>query len=311
MKHAGPRHIRLRTVVTYPAVLVAVIVALALAVTAFGPSQVAAVADSATLTPISTDTPTSTVTPSPTTSPATTMTPTTPTTTTSETRTPDLALPAGAAFDDHHVLARIEGPQLLANYLPVDETVLDATPFQTFRVRFRLHNAGTAPITVTPWLEFRSKLGSGFAVVPAQPELGIPLHLNREWVPALGHGGGTMQGPLGEDIALADFRIGKEGGLALVGHRSMGANPDRSVTLPSDSYTEQEFTITLSIDAKYLTDYELRITNGGNTLTGTDVATIRLGAPPAVKLSPGQHQGLAVPGPQSPIKSTSRTGVAK
>ena len=150
---------------------------------------------------------------------------------------PDLALPAGAAFDDHTVLARIEGPRLLANYLPVDETFLDATPFQTFRVRFRLHNAGTTPITVTPWLEFRSKLGSGFAVVPAQPELGIPLHLNREWVPALGHGGGTMQGPLGEDIALADFRIGTEGGLALVGHRSMGDNPARSVTLPSDPYT--------------------------------------------------------------------------
>jgi len=110
-----------------------------------------------------------------------------------------------------------------------------------------------------------------------------------------------MEGPLGEDIAVANLRIGEEGGLAMIGHRSMSANPDRAVTLPSDSYTEQEFTVTLSIDAKYLTAYELRVTNGGTPLTGTDVATIRLGAAPEVTLSPGQRQGVAVGAPTAKI----------
>ena len=101
-----------------------------------------------------------------------------------------------------------------------------------------------------------------------------------------------MEGSLGQDIAVADLRIGVDTGLAMIGHRSMGANPDRPVTLPSDSYTEEEFTVNPTIAAQFLTGYELRVTNGGTPLAGTDTATIRLGAPPAVVLSPGQHRGM-------------------
>ena len=108
------------------------------------------------------------------------------------------------------MLARIEGPEFQANYLPVDAPVLDASQFQTFRVRFKMHNAGTAPITATPRLEYRAEGGAGFVVVPEEPLEGIPFHVAREWVPSLGLGGGTMQGPLGEDIAVADLRIGTE-----------------------------------------------------------------------------------------------------
>jgi len=204
----------------------------------------------------------------------------------------------GASPVNHHVVARIEGSGFQANYLPVDDIVPDAAQFQTFRVRFQMHNTGTAPITATPRLEYRTAGSGSFAVVPEKTLPGVPFHVTREWVPSLGLGGGTMEGPLGEDIALADLRIGKESGLALKGHRSMGANPDRKTTLPADSYTEQEFTITLTFDAQYLTGYELRITNAGTPLAGTDVAKIRLGAPPALVLSPGQRQGVAVGGPQ-------------
>jgi len=161
-------------------------------------------------------------------------------------------------------------------------------------VRFRLHNAGTAAITATPRLEYRPEGSGSFLIVPEDSKVGVPFHVAREWVPSLGLSGGTMQGPLDEDIAVAKFRTGDEGGLAVNGHHSMGANPDQPITLPSDSYTEQEFTVKVSMDAEYLTGYEFRITNGGTPLTGTDVATIRLGAPPALVLSPGQRQGVAV-----------------
>jgi predicted CXXCH cytochrome family protein len=315
------RHVHVRAVVTYPAVTVALVASMALALTSFAPSQISAFGATTTPAATSTTTPTATATTTPT---ATTTAPPTPaaapTTSTGPTPTvaispaptpvPGLVVAPGAAFSDHHVLARIQGATFQANYLPVDEPVLDASPFQTFRVRFRVHNAGTATITATPRLEFRPEAGAGFAVVPQQPEQGIPFYVAREWIPSLGLGGGTKEGPLGEDITAADLRIGTEGGLAMIGHHSMGANPDRPLILPAASYTEEEFTVKVSIDAKFLTSYELRITDAGTPLTGTDVATIRLGAPPAVHLSPDQHQGVAVVGPKDTKPAPSSAGSA-
>jgi hypothetical protein len=296
-----------RAVVTCPAVTVALVVSVALAMTSFAPSQFTALA-------ATTPTATTTASPSPTSSP-TTAPSATPTTTAAT--TPSLtAIPSpssggvttpGVAPVNHHVVARLEGDGFQANYWPVDEVVPDAAQFQTFRVRFQMHNTGTAAITVTPQLEYRTEGSANFAVVPENSLPGVPMHVTREWVPSLGLGGGTMEGPLGKDIDVADLRIAKEAGLAVNGHRSMGANPDQETTLPSDSYTEQEFTVSLTIDAQYLTGYELRITNGGTPLAGTDTAILRLGAPPAIQLSPGQHQGVEVGGPNG----ANRTGVVR
>jgi predicted CXXCH cytochrome family protein len=204
------------------------------------------------------------------------------------------------------VLAWIESPGLPASYLPVDSPAVDASQFQTFRVRFQLRNTGAAPITEAPQLEYRPIGSGGYTVVPEKPLAGIPFHVDREWVPSTGLGGGTMQGPLGEDIAVADLRLGAGGGLAVTGHHSMGANPDQAITLPTASYTEEEFTVTLSIDAQYLTGYELRITDGVTAPAGTGVATITLGPAPALRLSPDQRQGASEAAP----KATNATGAA-
>lgn len=209
------------------------------------------------------------------------------------------------------MLGWIDDSDFSTHYFPFDAPVLNASPFQTYRVRFRLHNAGADPVTVTPQLEYQPTGGTGYLAVPEQPEPGVPFHVGREWVPSSGLGGGTMQSLTGEDIAVPAFLMGTDVGTAMIGHHSMGANPDQPITLPSDSYTEEEFTVAVSIDAKYLTGYDFRITSGGTSLTGTDVATIRLGAAPAVVLSPGQHQGVSVPGPKSPSKPTSGTGTVK
>ncbi len=302
----GPVHrIRLRAVVAYPAVSLVLVAAVALALTPFGPSQVMALAAEVTPTATATETPTTTTTADPTTT--TTADPSATTTADPSATTipsPSSGATAAGVPVDHHVLARIEGAESQASYLPVDAAVTDASQFQTFRVRFKLHNDGTSPETVTPRLEYRTAGGTSYAVVPDKPTVGAPLHVAREWVPSLGLSGGTMQGPLGEDIAVGDFLTGNEGGgLALIGHHSMGVNPDQPITLPTGSYTEEEFTVALSIDAQYLTGYELRITDGGTALTGTDVAVIRLGAAPAVQLSPGQRQGAAV-GDPTPTTST-------
>jgi predicted CXXCH cytochrome family protein len=309
----GPvRRIRLRAVVTYPAVTVALVAAVALALTPFGPSQVVASAATTDPTATATTAPATTATTDPTatatTAPAVTVT-TTPTATTATTAptaipspTPGLAPTPAAAPGDHHMLALIAGPDLKATYLKVDTDVTNASQFQTFRVLFRLHNASTAPITRTPQLEFSLAGANTYTVVPDKPQLQIPFHMAREWVPS---GAGTVQGPLNEDISVANFLMLPEIGLAVTGHHSMGANPDQAVTLPSASYTEEEFTIATSMDAQSLTGYDLRITDGGSPLT-TDVARISLGAPPVVQLSPGQRQGVPVVDPST----TSTAGAA-
>jgi len=55
----------------------------------------------------------------------------------------------------------------------------------------------------------------------------------------------------------------------------------------------------VTTDAKYLCTYEFRVTNGRSSLAGTQFATIHLGAPPALTLSPGQHKGVAVAAPRA------------
>jgi hypothetical protein len=186
----------------------------------------------------------------------------------------------------------------------------DAAQFQTIRVRFKLHNAGTVQITAAPQLEYRASGSTGYTVVPEQPLRGIPFRVDNEWVPSPGLAGGTKEGPIGADIPVTNFFTGNEGGgLAVTGHHSMGANPDRQLTLAPGSYTEQEFTIRLTADAKYLTGYEFRVTNGHTTLAGTQVAVVSLGLPPALKLSPGQQNGLPVAA--ATPKSAAGTGLVK
>jgi hypothetical protein len=308
------RSIHLRAVVAYPAATVALGVTFALALTSFGPSQVTALA--ATPTPSTTMSPSA---PAATTSPLTTAPVVTPSVTVITPST-TVATPSPAAIPsdssgsatgapvDHHMLARIDSSGVQVHYLAVDAPMTDASQFQSFRMRFKLHNAGTAPLTAAPQLEYRLHGSAGYTVVPESLLKGIPFCIDREWVPSATPAGGTKQGPLGEDIAPDNFLTGNEGGgLAMIGHHSMGANPDRAFTLPSDSYSEQEFTVLLTMDAKYLSTYEFRITNGQTALAGSQVATISLGAPPTLKLSPGQHKGVAVPAPQP----TRGNGVAK
>jgi predicted CXXCH cytochrome family protein len=305
------RRIRVRAVVACPALSVALVVSIALALTPFGPSRVMALTPTPAPTTSSspaTTSPSALVTPLPpvasSLSSSTASAPGASTSGTGATPSPTAnpspssrTVEPGAVPVSHHVLARIEGFRLLANYLPVDASVPDATQFQTFRVRFQLHNAGTLPISLTPQLEFRSAT-TGYVVVPEKPRKGSPFYIAREWVPSHGVSGGTIQAPLGAGIAVADFRMAQGASFPVNGHHSMGSNPDRQVTLPSDSYTEAEFTVTLSADAQYRESYELRITSGGTPLPATAPAEIRLGAPPLLRLSPGQRQGMAVPGPK-------------
>jgi hypothetical protein len=299
MNNDSARRVRVRAVVAYPALSVAIVVSVALL---SAPSPVMALGE--------------TPTPSPTTAPsaAPSTTPPVPTTlsvpSTSGLTPSPTALPSGpqGVPVDHHMLARVQRSGVGAKYLAVDASITDAAQFQSIRMRFKLHNSGAVAITAAPQLEYRLHGAVGYTVVPEKLLRGIPFRVDREWVPSGTAARGTKQSPLGEDIAVGKFLTGSQGGgLAMIGHHSMGANPDQPITLPSDSYTEQEFTVLVTMDAKFLSSYEFRITNGHTMLAGTQVATIRLGPPPALKLSPGQHKGVAVEAP----KPARRNGVVK
>jgi len=316
------RHIRLRAVVAYPAVSVALVVALALVLNPLGTSQVMALdatptpTETAAATGTATDVPSPTTTdaPSPTTTDAASPTATdSPTTSLATTPIPDVTpspapipslaslvspLVAAGISVDHHILAAVS-PGVAPTYLALDASVLDGSQFQTFRVRFQVQNTGTAvdPIVTTPRLEYRAQGTTESFVVPDKPEPGIPFHMAGEWVP--GTNGGTVQGPLEEGIAVADFRTSAgAAGVAVNGHHSMSKNPDVPISLPAASYTEEEFTVALSIDAQYNTTYELRITDGGADI-GPDVAKIGLGAAPASQSSPTQRDGTTVADPSA------------
>jgi len=302
MNNDKARRVRVRAVVAYPALSAAIVVSVALLsalspVTALG------------------------ATPAPTTTAAPGATPSTPqVTTTLSAPSTSSATPSPTALSsaspggpqgipvDHHMLARLQRSGAEAKYLAVDASITDASQFQSIRMRFKLHNSGAASITAAPQLEYRLQGSAGYTVVPEALLRGIPFRVDREWVPSGTAAGGTKQSPLGEDIAVSKLLTGNQGGgLAVTGHHSMGANPDRTMTLAPGSYTEQEFTVLLTMDAKSLSSYEFRITNGHTMLAGTQVATIRLGPPPALKLSPGQHKGVAVEAP----KPARRNGVVK
>lgn len=340
MSKGQVRRIRLRGVVAFPAVSVALVVSVALALTPFGPGQGIALAASPTPTQTSTpDAPSATAatsapttaqpttTEAPTTASPTTAGPTTAAPTTADPTTagpttdgpttaalttlgpvpnpvpgadPSLAAALAAVPVGHHMVAQIGSSDFLATYLAVDAPVTSASQFQTFRVRFQVGNAETTPVTANPQLEYRALGAADFVVVPDKPTPGVAFRAGREWVPNAGAGGGTQQGPLGADIAVADLRMASEFGAtaeAAIGHRSMGVNPDQPIILAPDSYTEQEFTVGLTIDAKYLTGYELRITDAGTEMAGTSIATITLGSAPLLWLSPNQRQGLTVVDP--------------
>lgn len=318
MNKGMARRARVRAVVAYPAVSLALAVTVALALSSFGPSPVVALAASVTPAPAAPAAPAATASPTATSSPTDTPRPTptpslvpAPASIPSPTlvpgaapaATPGLTVPGaalaptvssgltpGAGPGDHHVLAWIGGPKFTATYLTVDASAAGASQFQTFRVRFQLENPASVPLTAIPQLEFRPAAGSAYTVVPETPQSGIAFNVTREWVPMLA--GGTTQGPTGADIGAADLLLGTQAGVAVSGHHSMGVNPDQPITLAAGSYTEEEFTVQLTMDAKYLTSYELRMTDqGGAALTGAGVTTITLGAAPASRLSPGQRQG--------------------
>jgi len=202
----------------------------------------------------------------------------------------------------HDTLAKIDSTSFEASYLPVDAPILDTQRFDVLRMRFQLRNADTVPVTLTPQLEFRPWDDDAYAIVPEGSDLGSAFRMYREWARPPELHGLSEQGPASADIPPGALRIDDTDSARqkpVPGKHSLVRNPTPVITLGPLSYTEVEFSVEASIDAEYLTTYQLRLTDGGTALPGAVTATIRTGAEPPLLLSPGQRQGTPVGEPQA------------
>jgi predicted CXXCH cytochrome family protein len=157
-----------------------------------------------------------------------------------------------------------------------------------------------------PWLEIRAVGSATWKPLATETGAGAPFYLGTEWRPVLG-GRGTVVGPVEEPIAVGDLRMRDRDDptqTALAGRRLMGRQAAPRLTIPANAYTEVEFTVRATIDAPYTSTYELRLTDAGDALAGAVTARLSVGPRPPVRLSPGQQDGIPVPGPDEATAPT-------
>ncbi len=213
---------------------------------------------------------------------------------------PDLdVLVAPELVVEHVTFARIAPMTHEALYQTPDAALDDVQPLDPIRVRLQVRNADAVAATLEPWLEVRALGSATWQPLATDTGAGAPFYVGTEWRPAP-DGRGTVVGPAEEPIAVGDLLMRDRDDStqsAVVGRRLMGRETPPRLTIPGDAYTEIEFTIRASIDVPYATGYELRLTDAGDALPGAVVARLSVGPEPAVRLSPGQRNGIPVPGP--------------
>ncbi|OGO57973.1 MAG: hypothetical protein A2Z32_01630 [Chloroflexi bacterium RBG_16_69_14] len=213
---------------------------------------------------------------------------------------PDLELRVAPELVVEHVtFARIAPVTHQALYEAQDAPLLGVQPLDSLRVRLQVRNADLVAAALEPWLEIRAIGSAAWQPLATESEVGAPFYLGTEWRPAPG-GRGTIVGPAEEAIAVGDLRTRDRDDptqTALAGRRLMGRQTSPRLTIPGDAYTEVEFTVRATIDAPYASAYELRLTDAGDPLPGAVTARLSVGSRLPLRLSPGQRDGVPVPGP--------------
>ena len=180
----------------------------------------------------------------------------------------------------HVTLGRVPGAAQNANYLTVDQPLFDQPRFEVFRVRFEIVNNGSADLDLTPTLEWASAPDGTWAALPAAAPLpGSPFYAAPEWIRE--PDGGTQIGP----------PTAYEGGPPAV-TRSMGVNPLPPLILVAGETHLVEFSVAATVEADYLSDYWLRLSDAGTHIADAALAQVRTSDRPDVSLSPGQRNGV-------------------
>jgi predicted CXXCH cytochrome family protein len=169
-----------------------------------------------------------------------------------------------------------------------DAPVTDAKRYTVYRVRFQLLNDGETAVTLKPELQVQHR--DVWQPLPEMdPRAGVPFYAAAD--------DGKRFRKRDSAIAPDELRLTSsddQTATAAEGVASAGRNPAPTLNLPAHSFTEVEFAVRATADADWERGYDFRLVDGDGTLDAAVATTIRLGAKPAVKLSPGQREGEEV-----------------
>jgi predicted CXXCH cytochrome family protein len=175
-------------------------------------------------------------------------------------------------------------------------------------VRFQVLNPSDVPVVLRPAIEFAPMSApDGWIEVPAvNPIDGVPFYTSSN----------VRRGedPGIDQIAIAALRLsGAWDPVAIPapGAAHRGVNPGPELSLPSHTFTELSFTIRATADAPWLAAYQVRLTDGGQAISGSGIAMLTMRDAPPVVLSPGQRSGTAVgrPVPIYPLRAPAGSAI--
>ena len=172
----------------------------------------------------------------------------------------------------------------------MDAPLEAAQRFTVYRVRLQLINDADADATVMPVLEFAGQAADWAAVPMVDPVHGGAFYVASD--------DGRMFNARRTTIAAADLRLAQAAdplANAVPGQSSAGLKL-ATVDLPAHSFTEVEFAVRATVDAKWGAAYRFRLVDGSTQLPGVG-AEVVMGAKRALDLSPGQRKGKPVSDP--------------
>ena len=166
----------------------------------------------------------------------------------------------------------------------IDAALGDAARFTVYRVRFQVVNHGDQDAIVTPALEVGGP--ADWTALPlVDPDAGKPFYGASD--------AGKVFEPRREAIAVSELRL-RDDLDPLAGPvegQSSAGRPVGAITLPAHSYTEIEFAVRATVDARWGERYAFRLLDGADVIAGAPPAELVMGGKPAVDLSPGQRKG--------------------
>jgi predicted CXXCH cytochrome family protein len=230
---------------------------------------------------------------------------------------------------EHRIMAKVDRDTKVATYEPEDGRITEVPEFRVFRVRFRVENPDSTPVTISPLIQYHDQPSAAAAVValPGVPVFGgaAPAPV---WV-TLAAGGPSEELKFYVASEASDHRVeaeeiddtetrthdaedGPAAGEGLYaaaqggpheyskGIHSKGENPAPSVTIGPDGWTEVEFSVRATVWSEYDATYELRLTDGGTAIEPSVTATVTMRSNPDATAAAMSPQGLyplpAVPG---------------
>ncbi|MEI8332603.1 MAG: hypothetical protein WCH74_01935, partial [Chloroflexota bacterium] len=231
---------------------------------------------------------------------------------------PITVLSAPRIVIEHRVMATVDSETGAVTYETEDAELVKEPKSRVFRIRFRVENPDSVPLTLAPLIQYRDATAPGVSVAPGLVSFSVP-QTPGAWVTLPGADDAQGEAQFYAATEARDYTVEEDaiadgetrthdtapagapaGGASRiaaeviarpfsVGVRSKGANPARTITIAPDGWTEVEFSVRATIWAEYDGTYELRLTDGGEPIDPSVAATVTIEPDPAAEVFAGQE----------------------